>query len=903
MKLFTLLHRQFRHHRAASVLLVCIILVVSGLLAAWPRAINAMYTEDLQQSVGELTASQRNMSAFAPAAPVVSDNEQAFLTPADLERQLASIRAGFPELLKSSVEDAQWVSTATETGIIGDLPDGVYELKPSFAIAPGLLDHAALTEGRLPEPLSSQDLGKKPLEIILSTHSAEGARWDVGEVRAASLASPLVPSGPADSGLVTESDVVLTGIYEAKDPSAGYWSMAPALLNPTILNNPDRGDSVSATAVIHVGSGDSATAFTAKATLSVWYELQPSALNAQTATALGAQLGQVAGQSTSLDADAGLLGLPLMFRSETADTVSDVTERASTTNRILALLASGPLGVCLLTAVIAIRLVLDRRRNTLALVAARGASGLQLRAALMAEGLLLGLPAAAVGTAVALLLVPGPVEPSQFVWPALTALAPAAIFAFTRLKHDDGPATLGNRRWRFVAEGAVVLAAIGSVTALLSRGGSGTSTVDPVLSAAPLLIAIAVSLLVLRLYPLPLAWWSRRQSASPGLLYFLGPVRSVRSAVAALVPLMALTVGVAVVVFSGTFLSTFQDGVAKAARYSVPADLLVDTAPLDNAQLEEVEGIGGVATVAALSDFSAASPQLHGNDENSPHVWLVDAEALKEVQAGYPGAIPSSLLDELSTTTDGPLPMIASNGTGLAPGDEGEIRFYGEAEVAVAASLERISLLDSSYWVLLDRDNVRDRLGIEAFAGKLLIKLAPGADVQQVKESVAEISGISGSQLTPSEYQERILESPSAKGLQVGLWTVVAFMGLLSALIIIMTTLVNAPGRNRLIALLRTLGFPPSRDRGLLLWELIPPAAVALVVGTGVGLLLPTLVTQAVDLRVFTGGPLPVGLAPDPLQLGLLLGGFVLVVLGSIAAAVAVGRRQRVAAVLRIGEE
>nr|WP_239537285.1 FtsX-like permease family protein [Arthrobacter roseus] len=118
-----------------------------------------------------------------------------------------------------------------------------------------------------------------------------------------------------------------------------------------------------------------------------------------------------------------------------------------------------------------------------------------------------------------------------------------------------------------------------------------------------------------------------------------------------------------------------------------------------------------------------------------------------------------------------------------------------------------------------------------------------------------------------------------------------------------MTTLVNAPGRNRLIALLRTLGFPPSRDRGLLLWELIPPAVVALVVGAGVGLLLPTIVMQAVDLRIFTGGPLPVGLAPDPVLLGLFLGGFVLVVLGSVAAAVAVGRRQRIAAVLRIGEE
>ncbi len=903
MKLFTLLHRQFRHHRAASVLLVCIILVVSGLLAAWPRAINAMYTQDLHQSVGTMTASQRNVSALLPQAPAVASDITAHITPQDVDGQLAHIRGGFPELLQKSVDDAQWVSTATQTGVIGELPEGLYELLPSFAVAPGLMDHVTLTDGRAPEPLSLTDLGEKPLEIMLSANSAEQARWAVGETRVVLVNDLRTNSGAGAREPITSSDVVLTGIYEAKDPSAGYWNMVPSLLNPMVINDPERGDSVSPTAVIDAGSGMTARTLTGKTSLMLWYKLQPDAATALNATELEAQLRQVAGQSNSLVSTSGGSGAPLTLRSETADTIADVTERASTTNRILALLASGPLGVCLLTAVIAVRLVVDRRRNALALIAARGAPGFQLRATLMAEGLLLGIPAAAAGTAAALLLIPGAITPSQFFWPALAALAPAAIFASVKLtSDDDSPASAVKRRRRLVAEGAVVLAAAGAVTALFSRGNS-TSTIDPVLSAAPLLIAVAVSLLVLRLYPLPLAWWARRQRTSPRLLSFLGPARSVRSAVAALVPVMALTVGVAVVVFSGTLLSTFRDGVTAAARYSVPADLVVETSPLNNEQLEQIEAIDGVAAMAALSDFTSASPQFEGTESNSRHVWLVDADALRKVQADYPGSIPDSLLEELSSTTDGTLPMIASAGTGLEAGDEGEIRFYGEIDVSVSASLESISLLDTSNWVLMDRDTVRDRLDIEAVAGKLLIKLAPGADVQHVAKSIASISRVVAGQQTPTEYQERILESPSAKGLQLGLWTIVSFMGLLSALIIIMTTLVNAPGRNRLIALLRTLGFPPTRDRGLLLWELVPPAAVALVVGTGVGLLLPTVVMPSIDLRTFTGGYLPVELVYDPVLLGSLLGGFVLVVLGSMMAAVAVGRRQRIATALRIGEE
>ena len=59
----------------------------------------------------------------------------------------------------------------------------------------------------------------------------------------------------------------------------------------------------------------------------------------------------------------------------------------------------------------------------------------------------------------------------------------------------------------------------------------------------------------------------------------------------------------------------------------------------------------------------------------------------------------------------------------------------------------------------------------------------------------------------------------------------------------------------------------------------------------------------AVDVTPFTGGTAQPPLALDPALLGLVLGGFVLVVAAAVAVSTAVSRRTNLAAQLRIGEE
>ena len=124
---------------------------------------------------------------------------------------------------------------------------------------------------------------------------------------------------------------------------------------------------------------------------------------------------------------------------------------------------------------------------------------------------------------------------------------------------------------------------------------------------------------------------------------------------------------------------------------------------------------------------------------------------------------------------------------------------------------------------------------------------------------------------------------------------------LLCALALVLSTAAAAAGRARTAGILRTLGMPRRALAGLIAWELVPVAAVALVVGAVLGVALPFLITAAVDLRPFTGGivrPVP---ELDPLPLAIVLGSFAAVVALAGIVAVAVGDRVNPSATLKMG--
>lgn len=906
MSLYRLLRREFRHSRSPSVLVASIVLVVSALLCAWPRAVDSMYTADLQESVSELAGSQQAVRAFSTSFPPLEDFNRTFDEPDDggsTGNALAGIREDLAQPLASILGEGRWLATGVDSSI-GPLPEGIRELVLNYAVDVQALDHIDLVEGELPGP-PPDEYGEEPVEILLSQDSAASAKWEVGEER--NVAVLLRASD--DEGLdAREQPVVLSGIYVPKDADSPYWSLNNTLLSAAEDFNPDTGTAVNATAFVSPAAFPFLSRAFDHAQTSYWYPVATDSLTAGTAPQTAAQLREFLGTPQTVPA-AFPTAPTVVFGSETPDVMAEATQRAASTNQILALLASGPLGVCLATAALAVRLLLERRRGALALASARGASEWQLRRSLALDGLLLGIPAAALGALAAFILVPVPFSPGHVTWAVLAAFVPAALMA---LQHRDGASTRqdlvtsSRNRWRAGAEAAVVVLAAMATVLLTQRGlvqgELEYGEVDPLLSATPLLIALAVCVLVLRLYPVPLEWFARARRRGPGLVGFLGASRAVRSPGAGLVPVLALIVGLAVVLFSGVLLSTFREGVTDAAQADVGADLRIQGPPFSTEQVEQIRSVDGVASVAPVTDLGTLRAEIGGRQTKDVNLLATDPDAMLGVQENLAGAFPPALLNALDGATSGALPVVASPALELEEGTALELRYRGitvDVEV-VGVGPEDVVFSASSTWMLIGEEaigSVEERT-FEPYV--LLANLHDDAGSPTVQEAVADIAGQPILQQTPEQQVQQTLESASGRGLQVGLWAVIGAMAVLCSLTIVMTSVVNAPARNRLIALLRTLGFPPRRDGALMLWELGPITGAAVLAGTALGLVLPLVILGAIDLSAFTGGAMEPALALNPLLLLGLLVGFVVVVLVSVAGAVAAGRRQRLAAVLRM---
>src|SRR5699024_8742486 len=330
---------------------------------------------------------------------------------------------------------------------------------------------------------------------------------------------------------------------------------------------------------------------------------------------------------------------------------------------VLAMVAAGPIGVALAILALASRVVVARREITLALAHARGASSLQLRGLLGAEGALVGLPVAALGAAVATVAIPGPVQIGDYWLATVAGLAPGLLVAAARLPHLRAPrgglALRSASRWRRVAEGAVAALTAAAVYLVVTRGvGASSSGTDPVAAAVSLLLALTVCVAAVRVLPLPLGALHADARRGRGLSAVLGSARPIREGGLAMVPLFALVVGTAIAVFATTMITTLQHGTDAGARAEVGADVRLTGERFSAEDLEavgEVDGVGATTTVSTAPSI----PLYQGDDYDRVTVYAVESSTQGEVQTDVPGAV--VLPDDFGEPDHGALPAIVAS--------------------------------------------------------------------------------------------------------------------------------------------------------------------------------------------------------------------------------------------------
>ncbi|WP_157002243.1 ABC transporter permease [Agromyces laixinhei] len=904
-----LLRRQFFAGPAASIMLAVLVFAGALLATGVPRAVSAMHTAALEESLEQfpsreidLVASSRNLPDLGASGGGTTLTPEVDAIWGAQEALLLDARARMPALLQSVTGEplASLVAGPAKAGVAGAAPGSTsYQLLTAFD--PRIRDHIELTGGKWPATLTGTVPGSTPLEIVLADAVAEEMSWEEGEDRS-------IPIG------TTPHDVRLVGTFAAIDPDDGFWThLSPVALEASVAFAPSGETEVTGLGFADPVSWAALQDSELPSAMEVWFPVEPERIRAADSAELIAQLGEFTSQEFVLGSGSfefwfATVG-DVAFTSGLTEALGDAALAAGSSDAVLAAIASGPIGVMVAVLVLGSRVVFERRRTGLELAAARGASPRQLRGILALEGLAVGLPAAVIGGLIGILAVPADAGAGGWAIAGLFALTPAALLVaaepglspLRRARSDLGRRSPGRVRW--IAELLVAVIAVTAVVLLFRRGlttSTATTGVDPLLAAVPLLLSLFACIVVLRCYPIPLAALVRRTARRADLVPFLGSARALRDPSAGLVPVLAVVVGVSVAVFSSVLLGTVQSGVERAADAQVGADASVSGIPFTLDQLDEFAAVTGVEAIAPVYSTKPTRVTADGRSRTSALI-VVDSAEMRTVQQGRDA--PTPLPDALAANDeDDAVPVLLSKRVADFVADAESAELDGEDFDSLGVVDGRTAFSPRSNWVLMDVANAKpftDTL----VPRSVLVRFEPGADADAITTALAEIAGDDAVVVTPGEVFAELRERPTTQGLVISLVVAIVLASLLTALAIVLTLVVGRPARDRLLPLLSTLGLGRRGERALVVWEIGPVALIALAAGAVLGIALPFVVLTGIDLRAFTDGDAQPTVTLDPWLITAVLAASVLVTVVAAAAASRIDGSVNAARAMRKEEE
>ncbi|MFC4554096.1 FtsX-like permease family protein [Georgenia faecalis] len=920
--------RQLRANLAVPLALAVLVLLVAFVVTAWPRVLADVDDRQVAYETDGVSVLRRDVIGVQlgqqPGLPAAPEPGTTGLEP-DVEASLGGLLAGLEELRAAQPEPLRGIlgepRATVETPEVDIRPVEGGEIgrpRVSFKSDPYLTDHVELVDGAWPaEPptadpfaartpegmtLTEEELAAlqaeadalhaRPVQVALSVDAAEVLQWDVGKEREA----------PG-----SERTLLLTGTFAPLDPDEDYWGHNPRSAAPYVVDDLNFGTSASAAAYVHP-AWDLAPPLPmpmAEPSVRMWFGVDGGALTADAVPEALAQLRGFTAANQPLGESASAEPLSQRFGSELPEVLTRILAQQSVTSTVLAVVAAGPLGVTLAVFLLGARLLVSRCRSSLALLRARGGSGVQLRTMMAAEGLALALPAAAAGAALAIALVPGRTSTGDLALAGGVALVPAALLALATSPRGlrEARADLGTSRARLRWVGEVVVLALAAVgVVLLGQRGiqPGDGDTDPLLAAVPLLLALATCVVVMRAYPWPVRALQGALGRRRGVTAFLGAARAVREPAGGLVPAVALVVGVSVALFSAVLGSTVSEGVQGTAWTAVGADLRLSGPVFDAETVGRITGVEGVAAAATVADAGTIGVTAGGQTHRVELVAL-DPEAFRAVQADAVG------IDELPTglgpVTGDRLPAVLSTSLGAGPGADGvSASIGGSTPLDVVGVMEDVAGAGAAAdFVVVDHATAEELTGQVLRPRVLLLAVEAGADPGQVLERVRAIEPDALAE-NPSADAQNFLASPMAGGMSAALGTAVVLSVLLVLVAVVLTQLMGAPQRARLLAVLRTLGLHRRQGQGIVAWELAPLAVVSVVAGAALGIAVPWVMLGAMDVTALTGGDRQPDLVLDPLVLAAVLGGLLLVAAVAVGVSTMMSRRADLATQLRTGE-
>ncbi|MBO1418772.1 hypothetical protein, partial [Streptomyces sp. FH025] len=803
------------------------------------------------------------------------------------------------------------------------------EAPPSMSVMylHGLADRVTLTDGTWPGSTPA-GLGE-PLPVVMSRQAAETIGVKLGDT---------VDNDGGGARSTRRSLVV--GLYRANDPQDPFWAD---------LGCPDR-------ACLHIDTKGAAwwqtTAFVDGANVSalaLWGSGGENfwRLPVDSASLRADQLGETRASIASFQTGPGATALVAETGRRDLRTSSDLTDllnRAEARYRAaMPLSAIGPAGVAGVAVVVlclAAALSTDRRSAEIRLLRARGGSRGGVLLWLLGEGVATVLPAAVLGLVLALVLLPTP----RWGYAVLAALA-ATLLAL--LAFPVRAALLWSRErapggWRRVVGEAVVLAVTVAAVVEVRRHGVGRpggDGMDPLLVAAPLLLAVSGGLVLARVEPVVVGWLAAAAGRGRGLVGFLGLARAARDTSGrrrpSVLPLLALLIAVTSTGFGSTVLDTVDGVRTRAARISTGGDVSVvipDYATLSESFTKAAAELPGVRSATGLlmepkatfiggdQDYTRAAlvvaePNAYAAIARSLGVGEFDPAKLAGSPGGRDTPVPALFSRDLAKRlAAGPAKVRTPSGNELATTVAGIITATpalpdpGTPFVVVPAgpAAERIpELKRTNKWIAVgdvDPDQLRTTL--------LERGLTQPTGIAKLVSDAAAAAGKSSHGLPPGytvhssrERADQLGDDPLQQAAGSFFWYAAAAAAGFALLAVLLTLFRAAPDRAAVLARLRTMGLRPRQGLALIIAEALPQALTAAVGGGLVAVVAVALLGPAFNLSTLVGAQVRDALTPALMPVLLPTGGLALLVVLAVVVETLVAGRRHLATELRAGEQ
>ena len=744
--------------------------------------------------------------------------------------------------------------------------------------------------------------------VAVTVSSGTAARFGLHPGSRVTLSSP--------TGIIT---LAVTAVVQQRQARSTFWTQDPLASQPSLVT--PAGAKPYWAGGVFADPGQLAamqTAFTGPGLEMNWeFPLAVGALSADQAQGLANALHRATtvtlGLTGSLEPAADNLDV-------TSPLIPDLALFLNTQagiETVLLLLSVSLIVIAAAVILLAARMMVTRRAEELAMLRARGGSLRQVTGLMARGAALAALPAAAAGAAFAIAVIPGDAAASGLGWllagitVAVALAGPALIAAWQHRKPAPAanPARIlsaetGRRRmaWRRpVAEFAAFAACVAGLVVLRNQGVPAGGQVNLLVMIAPVLVAIPVVLIMLRLYPLAVRGLLRLSARGTGATGFVALSAAARSSLTGVLPAFALVLALSLAAFAGMVAAGIARGETDAAWHATGADVLIQPSPGDGPvtpdELKSIAAVRGVTHATAVWNTTWVTPF-----GQAVTVVAVDPASYAAVTAAtpYPRFSTARLGGAARDLASGAaVPVLASPAAAAVLGHGStqltSLTPAGPFPVRVAGILSSTPAQPGGGTFV-----VMPQLALPGPAGQPApnMVLASGSAIDDSQLSALVNRTMPGSTIT---FRAAVLASLTNSPLPHGAAVIVAFTlaeaAVLSLLIVILGLALGSADRELTLARLTVMGH--ERDTRLVMAEAMPAVLAAVVAGIVCAVVLPHLIGSSVDLSAFTGPGAPVLFQPDVAALGLPAAAVVVLAVAALAAEARTLRRRGIAGILR----